>query len=165
MKDDKKLLALSPQQPLGGQRVLRISGLNSDSVRTKSVREKLEFRLGTWNIGSLCCRGVEVCETLRKRRVDVCCIQEVRWRGSGSRFLGVKGRRYKLWWSGNDSGVGGVGILIKEELYANVVEVQRRSDRVMAIVLAIGLEVIRVVSAYGPQRRRTTVEKQFSMMN
>ena len=38
-----------------------------------------------------------MCEELRKRKVDVCCLQEVRWRGEGARFIGVKGRRYKLW--------------------------------------------------------------------
>ena len=71
--------------------------------------EQFGVRLSTWNVGSLSGRGTEVCEELRKRRVDVCCLQEVRWRGQGARFLGAKGRRYKLWWSGNSEGAGGVG--------------------------------------------------------
>ena len=54
-------------------------------------------------------------EEMRKRRVDVCCTQEVRWKGQGARFVGNSGRRYKLWWSVNDAGFGGVGILVKEE--------------------------------------------------
>ena len=29
-------------------------------------------------MGSLCARGVEVCEDLRKRKIDVCGLQEVR---------------------------------------------------------------------------------------
>ena len=40
--------------------------------------------------------GKEVCEELRKRMIDVCCLQEVRWRGYGARMLGMKGRRCKL---------------------------------------------------------------------
>ena len=55
-----------------------------------------------------------MCEELRKRKVDVCCLQEVRWRGEVARFFGVKGRRYKLWWCGNHDKTGGVGILVKE---------------------------------------------------
>ena len=55
--------------------------------------------------------------------MDVCCLQEVRWRGQGAQFMGVKGRRYKLWWSGNSDGTGGVGVLVKEELCEKVVEV------------------------------------------
>ena len=50
-------------------------------------------------------------EDLRKRSMDVCCLQNVRWRGQGLQFMGVKGRRYKLWWSGNRDGTGGVGVL------------------------------------------------------
>ena len=90
-----------------------------------------------------------MCEELRKRKVDVCCLQEVRWRGEGARSIGVKGRRYKLWWCGNDDKTGGVGILINEELCENVVEV-RRCDRVLAIGLVFGEEVVRVICAYAP---------------
>ena len=45
-------------------------------------------RVGTWNVGSMSRR-----EELGKRRMDVCCLQEVRWRGQGAEFMGVKGRR------------------------------------------------------------------------
>ena len=110
-------------------------------------------------MGSLCGRNTEVCEELRKKRVDVCCIQEVRWKGQGARFVGTLGQRYKLWWSGNDAGFGGVGILVKEEISGNAVEVRRKSDRVMAIVLTLGREVMRVICAYGPQSGRPDAEK------
>ena len=52
-----------------------------------------------------------------------------------------QGRRCKLWWCGNDDKTGGVGILVKEELCENVVEVRRRCDGVMAIGLVFGEEV------------------------
>ena len=29
-------------------------------------------------------------------------------------MLGMKGRRYELWWSGKVNGVGGVGVMVKE---------------------------------------------------
>ena len=84
--------------------------------------ERLGVRVGTWNVGNMNGRGTEVCEELRKRRMDVCCLQEVRWGGQGARFMGVKGRKYKLWRSGNSDGTGGVGVLV-EELCEKVVEV------------------------------------------
>ena len=43
-------------------------------------------------MGSLRGRGVEVSEELRKREVDVCGLQEVRWKNKGNRFLGVFGQ-------------------------------------------------------------------------
>ena len=146
MNLQKKLLAPSPRQPLNGQGVRRISGFG--------------VKFGTWNLGTICGRGTEVCEELRKRKVDVCCVQEVRWRGQGTRFLGVKNRRYKLWWSGNDSGMNGVGILVKEELCEKVVEIRRRSDRIMTLVLAFGEKITRVICAYGPQSGRPAAEKE-----
>ena len=54
---------------------------------------------------------------------------------------------------------GGVGILVKEELLKNVVEVKRRGARVMAIVLVFNLEVVRIICGYAPQSGRTMKEK------
>ena len=33
-----------------------------------------------WNTGSLGGKGGEVCDEIRKRMFDVCCLQKVRWR-------------------------------------------------------------------------------------
>ena len=41
-----------------------------------------------------------MCEQLRKRIVHIYCLQEVRWGGQGAFSVGVKGRRYKLGWTG-----------------------------------------------------------------
>ena len=164
-------------------------------------------------MGSLSGRKAEVCEELRKRRVDVCCTQEVRWcsnfnykpqtesrqqhvalytenharsaaimieetsrhmectyfnldysqmpavvrqwKGQGARFESTLRRRYKLWWSGNDAGFGGVGILVKEQISGSVVEVKRKIDRVMVIVLSLGRKLMRMICAYVPQSRRS----------
>ena len=103
-----------PRQLLNGHGVQKISGFKSECH---------EIRFGTINVVSLCGRKTEVCEELRKRKVDVYCIQEVRWKGQEAPFVGTSGRRYKLWWSGNDAGFGGVGILVIEEISGNVVEV------------------------------------------
>ena len=49
-------------------------------------------QVGTWKIGSLSGKGGEDCEELRKRMIDMCCLQEVRWRGQGARMLEMKAR-------------------------------------------------------------------------
>ena len=81
------------------------------------------------NVGSLCGGKTEMCEELRKRRVHVCCMQEVRWKGQGACFVGTSRQRYNLWWSGIDAGFGGVGILVKEEISGNVVEVRQEKQQ------------------------------------
>ena len=62
-------------------------------------------------------------------------------------------------WSGNNDGIGDVGILVKKELGEKVVEVQRKSDRVMATVLVFEEEVITVICAYAPQVGRSECKK------
>ena len=83
-----------------------------------------------------------MCEELRKRTVDVCYMHEVRWKGQGARFVATSGQRYKLCWSENDAGFRRVGILVKEKIFGNVVEVRRKSYRIIAIVLTLGREVM-----------------------
>ena len=57
---------------------------------------RLGVHVGMWNLGSLSGKG-EFFEELRKRMIDVRCLQNVRWGGQGAR---MKRRRYRLWWSG-----------------------------------------------------------------
>ena len=87
------------------------------------------MRLGTWNLGSLSGKGGEDCEEQKNRMIDMCCWQEVRWRGQGARMLGMKGRRSKLWWSGKGDGVGTVGVIVKDELCVVVVSSHHPSPR------------------------------------
>ena len=51
----------------------------------------------------------------------MCCLQEVRWRGQGSRMLGLEERRYRLWWCGKRYAVDEV--MLKEELCVKVMKV------------------------------------------
>ena len=50
--------------------------------------------------------------------------------------------------------------MVKEELCENVVEVRRRCDRVMAIGLVCGKEVVKVICAYAPQSGKPDAEKE-----
>ena len=38
------------------------------------------LRISSWNVGTFKGRSAEVVETLARRNVDICCLQEVRWR-------------------------------------------------------------------------------------
>jgi len=49
------------------------------------------------------------------RKVDMACIQETQWKGSGCKFYGAKGKRYKLLWMGGEERQHGVGILVAEK--------------------------------------------------
>ena len=55
-------------------------------------------------------------EALAERLMDVACVQETRWRGSGCRFFGAIGKRYKLFLMGNEAKTDGVGIIRSREM-------------------------------------------------
>ena len=57
--------------------------------------------------------------------------------------------RYRLWWSKNNDKIE-VGIIANEELCKKFVEVQRKSDRVMAIVSVFERKVVRVCVHVNP---------------
>ena len=43
---------------------------------------------------------------------DVCFLQWVIWRGQVARTLGMKIRRYMLWWCGKRYEIDGVGVVV-----------------------------------------------------
>ena len=96
-------------------------------------------------------RVCEVVETLSSRKVDVCCIQETRYRGGNCRTIKGKDTRYKLYWSGNDEGTAGVGVFVAEEWIEKVFEVQRVPDRIILVKLIVGQRVFTFLSVYAPQ--------------
>jgi len=49
---------------------------------------------------------------LSDRKVNVACIQETQWKGSGCKFYGAKGKRCKLFWMGGEDRSDGVGIFV-----------------------------------------------------
>ena len=65
-----------------------------------------------------------------------------------------------MWWSVNEEGYGGVGVLVKEEQHDKVVEVRRVNDGVMSLAIVLVEEVLRVVCAYAPQRGKSINEKE-----
>ncbi|ESO01605.1 hypothetical protein HELRODRAFT_174563 [Helobdella robusta] len=127
------------------------------TIDGRTTCRSMGWRFGTWNVGTLTGRSLEVVEELQRRMVDVAALQEIRWKGEGTRFVGAKGGRYKLWWKGDD-GTGGVGVMVREELVEKVLEVRRRSNGVIVVVMVFGKVIVRVISGYAPQQSRKEEE-------
>ena len=136
------------------------SGLRGESSEHPT---KTKFRVATWNVGTLKKRGCEIVETLSRRKVDLCGIQEHRWAGglltNQSRMIKGRDSTYKFFWSGNDRGLGGSGFLLAEKWTEKVFDVQRISDRIILIRLVIGKRVFTFLSVYAPQVGLPETEK------
>ena len=54
-----------------------------------------------------------------------------------------------------------MGVLVKEELCEKVVEVRRKSDRVMAVVIALEEEVVRIMCVWSTEWQIGCRERAF----
>ncbi|KAK3517015.1 hypothetical protein QTP70_030440 [Hemibagrus guttatus] len=124
----------------GGRRVRR--------QREKRKGKSVGLRIGTLNVGTMTGKGRELADMMERRKVDILCVQEKRWKGSKARSIGAG---FKLFYYGVDSKRKGVGVVLKEEFVRNVLEVKRVSDRVMSLKLEIEGVMLNVVSGYAPQ--------------
>ncbi|KAK3574407.1 hypothetical protein QTP86_006633 [Hemibagrus guttatus] len=124
----------------GGRRVHR--------QRQKRKGKSVGLRIGTLNVGTMTGNGRELDDMMERRKVDILCVQETRWKGSKTRSIGAG---FKLFYYGVDSKRNGVGVVLKEEFVRNVLEVKRVSDRVMSLKLEIEGVMLNVVSGYAPQ--------------
>ena len=77
---------------------LRCGGAGSGHCG-KSSKHLRNFRVGTLNVNTLKGRVCEVVETLSRRKVDLCCVQETRYRGGHCRII-----------TGKDSGTNCSGL-------------------------------------------------------
>jgi len=120
----------------------------------------MRLRVGTVNIGSMNKRSHEVAEMLTRRKVDVCCLQETRWRGGSARKIIGKDSIYKFFWSGSDlSGNGGVGVMLAEKWIYSVISVDRHNHHCIQLRLLIGTVIVNLICCYAPQTGLSSDEK------
>ncbi|XP_071680971.1 uncharacterized protein [Lolium perenne] len=117
--------------------------------RVRKLAEPRRIRLGSSNVGSLTGKLRELVDTAVRRRVDVLCVQETKWKGQKAKEVEDTG--FKLWYTGTTSNKNGVGILVNKSLRDGVVDVKRQGDRMILVKLVVGDLVLNVISAYAPQ--------------
>ena len=120
----------------------------SARVRLKKRGSGRRIRIGSWNVGSMTGKSMEIVDVMKRRRIDVLCVQETKWKGNRAREIG---EGYKLIYYGTDTRRNGVGIICSREEKENVIEVRRCSSRCMSVRIATGEGVVNVVPAYASQ--------------
>lgn len=123
------------------------------------MKQEVRVRVATWNIGNMSHQSGEVIEALHRRRVDVCCVKESRWKGGSARMLGMIGGGYKFFWQGCNEGTGGVEVLIAKKWIDRVLSVSRVNERILFVKFIIGKRLTKVISIYAPQVGRCQDEK------
>ena len=96
------------------------------------------------NVVTITEKSRKVADMMGKRKVDILCVPETRWRGSEARNIGGG---YKLFYHGMDGIRNGLGVILKEEYARNVVELKLRVS-LMCVKVEIEGKVLNVVSGY-----------------
>ncbi|XP_048483178.1 craniofacial development protein 2-like [Plutella xylostella] len=115
--------------------------------RKKRVQVR-RLRIGSWNVGTMTGRGAELANILQKRRINIACLQETKWKGTKARELSDG---YKFFYCGKDGKRNGVGIVLDKDLKNNIIEINRVSDRIIYIRILLGDLALTIMSVYAPQ--------------
>ncbi|KAG2588610.1 hypothetical protein PVAP13_5NG230000, partial [Panicum virgatum] len=99
--------------------------------RVRKLAEPTRIRIGSWNVKSITGKLRELVDAAIRRRVNILCIQETKWKGQKAKE--VEDTSFKLY------------------LKDGVVEVRRQGDRIILIRLVVGDSVLNVISTYAPQ--------------
>ncbi|XP_046862544.1 uncharacterized protein LOC124456042 [Xenia sp. Carnegie-2017] len=131
-----------------------------DAVKRMQARQK-NLRVVTLNIRTLTGKSREIADMMKRRRIDILCIQETRWTGgkSGGKARNI-GESYKLYYSGGGKPKNGLAICLSEEWQDKVIETQRKSDRIITMKLVTPEKTFNIVTAYAPQQFCEEDEKQ-----
>ena len=69
--------------------------------RARKLAEPTKIRIGSWNVGLLTGRLIELVDTAIRRRVNILCVQETKWKGQKAKE--VEGTGFMLWYTGATS--------------------------------------------------------------
>ena len=89
-------------------------GVRCEHCQISSQLSHENFRVCLWNIGIIRGRSDELVEVMSRRKVGICSLQGVRWRGASARLVKAKDSRCKMFWAGNDKCVGVVGLYLAD---------------------------------------------------
>ena len=84
-----------------------------------------------------------------RRNISILCVQETKWVGEKVRIIELWG--YKFWYTSRGSNRNRVGMIIDKQLLEDVVEVRRKSDRILLVELILGRTIFNIISVYASQ--------------
>ena len=72
-------------------------GLPRQDRRARLKKQVGRLRVVLWNVGTMTGKAIEIADALRRRKVDIACVQEVKWKGSKARNLGHCYKPFLSW--------------------------------------------------------------------
>ena len=82
-----------------------MSAKRSESEKTSKVRDEC-YRIGTWNVRALKGKEHKMIEEMKKYRINIRAVSEIKWRGRGAKDVEC----YKVVYSGIETGRAREGV-------------------------------------------------------
>ena len=134
-------------------------GENNLQPRRASTRQRplCEVRMGSLNVGTMGGRAWEVVEMMKRRKMEVLCVQDTKWKGYIARKIS---EGYTMLHAGRDGRSNGVGITVNVEISKEVLRVEIWQGRIIAVWMMIRQHMVCVICVNGPHTGRTEAEKE-----
>ena len=101
-------------------------------------------------VGTFRGRPGKIVEMLERRSLDICFVQETRFRGKSVKMISGNAAQYKLFWIENEMGLG-VRILLTKICVDKVNDISRVTDRIIVKKVLVQEMIIVIISVYTPQ--------------
>ncbi|VDL74000.1 unnamed protein product [Nippostrongylus brasiliensis] len=124
--------------------------------RDERLRLKKLVRIGTLNVGTLTGKSREVAYFMKRKNIQILCLQETRWKGEKAKEIG---EGVNLFYKGDDGKRIGVGIAVSEALKDSVSAVGRINDRIITVRIDMKGGCWTIISVYAPQGGCSELEK------
>ena len=128
--------------------------------RTRFMTAKTNTKFGFWNVRTLnqLTKPEQVLREMKKYKLDLLALSEVRWIGSGHEQLG---EGYSLIYSGNESRhQAGVGIMLSDQATKALVEWKPVSERCLLARFVTNHLKISIIACYAPTNDADDTDKE-----
>ncbi|XP_022188473.1 craniofacial development protein 2-like [Nilaparvata lugens] len=114
----------------------------------KKMKMGMDWKLASWNVRTLFRPGAlnGLTDQLKKYRVDVAALQEVRWRGSHI----LKTKDYTILCSGNNTNTFGTAFVVHNNLLGQLIDFKDIDERMCSIRMRGRFSTITLISAHAP---------------
>ena len=128
-----------------------VANVPGQAERSAGKEVNRDIHIATLNMVTMRGRSNDIVEMMSRRLIDICCVQESSWWGESAQKMSGRNSYNQFSQKGNDSGCGGVGVLVAGKWIDNVTSVVRHSTRLIMLQLLCGKPTINFVCVYAPQ--------------
>ncbi|KAI4459498.1 endonuclease/exonuclease/phosphatase superfamily [Holotrichia oblita] len=130
----------------------------SRRIKRKRIQKQI-IKLGSWNVRTLLAPGKlhEVANEMKRYKIDITCLQEIRWSGQGK----IEKKEYEMWYSGEDrKGYRGIAFLLQGKIKNKVMDFKAVNGRIAYIRIKSKPNNLSIINVYAPTEQADEREKQ-----